>query len=292
MVVNASSRNGAADLAPAIERLQANGVAVVQQLSCERDVLCAQLVDAQQGLDCIIVGGGDGTLNAVAPALLKTGLPLGILPMGTANDLARTLGIPNDLMAATQVIIDDQRRRIDLATVNGRHFFNVANIGLGVTSRHQLSPALKQRLGIVSYAGSVLKALRGLRSFHIDLTIDGECKRMQSIQIAVGNGRHYGGGLTIADAARIDDQLFFVYSLEPMPWYRLIGMIPALWTGRFRDRHPLLHGCGRQVEIVTRSPKPISADGELVGQTPARFDILAAAVTVLAPPVATTSSSG
>jgi diacylglycerol kinase family enzyme len=90
-------------------------------------------------VDLIVIGGGDGTLNAAADGLVDIQLPLGILPLGTANDLARTLGLPKTLSGACGVIAQGRRQAIDLGWVNGKHFFNVASLGLSVKITQQLS---------------------------------------------------------------------------------------------------------------------------------------------------------
>ena len=97
--------------------------------------------------DCVIVGGGDGTLHAAAPALIETGLTLGILPLGTANDLARTLGIDQDPVAAARTIADGYAREVDLGEVNGHPYWNVASVGLSVELAGELTAETKRRWG-------------------------------------------------------------------------------------------------------------------------------------------------
>ena len=100
----------------------------------------------------MIVAGGDGTLNAALQGLVEAGLPLGIIPLGTANNLARTLGIPSDPAGACEVIAAGHRRRIDLGWVNGRYFCTTASVGLSVQITEELSPEAKRRWGPAAYA--------------------------------------------------------------------------------------------------------------------------------------------
>jgi diacylglycerol kinase family enzyme len=110
--------------------LGAHGIAPVQRECGTREQLSALIREHGGEVDLVAVAGGDGTMNAAAEGLVATGLPLGILPTGTANDLARTLGIEADLEAAVKVIAAGHTRRIDLGLVNGHPFFNVASMGL------------------------------------------------------------------------------------------------------------------------------------------------------------------
>lgn len=283
LAVNSKSRSGASGVDAALERLAHHGIEVFQPPLERADQIGAAIRHHRNEVDCVIVGGGDGSLNAAAAALADTRLPLGVLPMGTANDLARTLGIAIDLEQAADVIAKGVLHEIDLARVNGRCFFNVANIGLGVQVTRHLSSEVKQRWGILSYARSVIAAFKSSRPFHADIVCDGRRKRVRSMQIAVGNGRHYGGGMTVAENASIDDHLFFLYSIAPREWYQLLRLAPAFRAGRFEKRHEVYLDQGRRITIRTRKPMAVTADGEVVTHTPATFDILARAIRVYVP---------
>lgn len=158
-------------------------------------------------VSAVVIGGGDGTFNVAADALVETGLPLGILPLGTANDLARTLNIPISLPEACAVITQGKRQKIDLGKVNGKYFFNVASCGLSIKITQQLSGKSKKRWGVFAYVLAAIKTIVTVRRFIAVIEVDGEKEiRRRTLQIAVGNGRHYGGGLTVAEDAKIDDQ--------------------------------------------------------------------------------------
>jgi diacylglycerol kinase family enzyme len=111
LIVNAKSRSGAAQRDIAIERLRDHGIEPIHVDCARREDMSPLIVQHAKDVDCAVVGGGDGTLNAAAFGVIEAGLPLGILPLGTANDLARTLEIPSDLDAAAQVIADGHKRR-------------------------------------------------------------------------------------------------------------------------------------------------------------------------------------
>lgn len=283
LIVNRKSRSGASDIDAAVARLRDNGVRVLC-VKLDRAADIPSLIRSHaDNVDCVIVGGGDGTLNAAASALMETRLPLGVLPLGTANDLARTLKIPTDPAQASDIISNGVLHRIDLGSVNGHYFFNVANIGLGVHMKQHLSSEMKQRWGIFSYAYSLFKAIKSFRPFHADIVCDERRLRVRSIQIAVGNGRHYGGGMTISETASIDDHRFFLYSIEPLTIWEMIKFAPALRTGRFEERHPVDLAHGRHIEVKTRRSMDVTADGEVITRTPAVFDMAAGAVSVFVP---------
>src|SRR5919199_5709794 len=196
LIANPNSRSGGS-IAAAIEWLEANGIELLQASSCSAADLPHTILHRRHEVDSVIIAGGDGTLNAAAGALVKTGLPLGILPTGTANDLARTLAISGDLPQAASVIAAGRRGRIDLGDVNGHPFFNVASIGFSAELARELTAEAKRKWGVLGYALTALRLLVNMRPFRAALEHDGTLERTRTVQISVGNGRHYGGGMTV-----------------------------------------------------------------------------------------------
>lgn len=283
LTINRKSRSGGEDSAQIVSRLRGHGVEVIDANTSDPARLPALIAKYRKQIDCIIVGGGDGSMNAVAPMLVETGLPLGILPMGTANDLARTLEIPTDIERAVEIIAQGVRQRIDLGKVNDRYFFNVANIGLGVRVSTNLSGRDKQRWRILSYVRSLLKTLRSARWFKADIRCDNRRYLLRTIQIAVGNGRYYGGGMAVMDNARIDDGLFSFYSVRPVSIWHLLKIAPLFRSGRLQRAQPVDCDSGTQIELTTAKPMLVTADGDPVTTTPARFVMCAGAVEVFVP---------
>ena len=118
----------------------------------------ATLIRAHTGkIDRVVLAGGDGTVNAAAPALLETRLPFAIIPLGTGNDLARTLGIPEEPAAAARVAAEGRLRAIDVGLANDVPFFNVASIGFGVDLTHALTRDAKRRWGKLGYAVAAMR---------------------------------------------------------------------------------------------------------------------------------------
>ncbi|MFA5517018.1 MAG: lipid kinase [Desulfuromonadales bacterium] len=283
LLVNRLSREGDADLAAGLQLLSDGGFSLVEVFTTDPQAIPGLLRRHLHRADMVIVGGGDGTLNTAVQVLVETGLPLGILPMGTANDLARTLGIPASLEAACRLIAAGRTHRIDLGKVNERYFFNAASIGLAVRVTHHLSPEVKVRWGVFAYPRALTAALRENRAFHAEIICDGNRLRQRSIQITVGNGRHYGGGLTIAEDAVIDDHCLNLYTLAPQSLWRLLRLAPGLRRGTVGNRPGVKLMSGREIVLRTRRPYPVDTDGELTTTTPARFRVAAAALPVFVP---------
>jgi len=239
----------------------------------------------QHEVDLVIVGGGDGTLNAAVDALVETQLPLGILPLGTANDLARTLAIPNSLAEACKIISHGEFRQIDLGLVNGKHFFNVASIGLSVKITQRLTKEMKRRWGIFAYAATALQVIWESRPFSAEIRIKDQSFRVKTIQIAIGNGRYYGGGMAVVHDATIDDQRLDLYSLEIENWWQIIPLLPAMRQGKHIRWRGVRALQGQNFDIYTPKPRPINTDGEITTYTPASFQVIPKAITVLVPPI-------
>lgn len=237
----------------------------------------------RDGLTDIVIGGGDGTLNGAAGALVEAGLPVGVVPLGTANDLARTLGIPTDPAEACQVIAAGRIRRIDLGVVNGKHFFNAASIGLSVEVSRKLTRGAKGRWGWFAYLAAAAGVLRHARPFRAEIRGDGAVNQVRTVQVTIGNGRHYGGGLRVADDAAIDDGRLDLYTLEVDRWWQIVRLVPALRSGGLAGHAGARALKGTTFEVIPRHPRPVSADGEVVTTTPARFSLLRQALTVYVP---------
>jgi diacylglycerol kinase (ATP) len=234
-------------------------------------------------VDLAIIGGGDGTLNAAISALVETKLPLGILPLGTANDLARTLEIPTNLTAACQIIAAGKTQAIDLGRVNQQYFFNVASLGLSVQITHNLTKDVKRRWGVLAYAVTALKVLFRSRPFRAKIHTGETTHDVKTVQIAVGNGRFYGGGMAVAADAAIDDQRLDLYTLEIDHWWQMIALFPALRRGQHTATDWANAWQGQEFLVTTRRPKAINTDGEITTATPAHFQLVPQALRVFVP---------
>jgi YegS/Rv2252/BmrU family lipid kinase len=234
-------------------------------------------------IDRVVVGGGDGTLNGVVQGLVGTGLPLAIVPLGTANNLARTLDIPLTIPEACEVAVRGARRRIDLGRVNGRYFFTTASIGLSVQITEELTSKTKRRWGPLAYGVAAVRALTRSRAFHADISWPGGKRHSRTVQIVVGNGRYYGSALAVAADATIDDARLDLYSLEVRHWVEILALLPSLRRGRHGRKDSVEALRATEFEITTVVPREINVDGEICGTTPARLQVVPGALEVFAP---------
>jgi YegS/Rv2252/BmrU family lipid kinase len=281
LLVNPHAREGQKQLSEAIDQLQTLGLELIEESTENPKHLPDVIRRYQNQVDLVIVGGGDGTLNAAVDGLVDTQLPLGILPLGTANDLARTLKIPTCLPDACEIIATGYSRRIDLGWVNGKHFFNVASLGVSVQITQKLSKEAKRRWGVLAYAATASQVIWQARPFRAEIRFNGESISVKTIQIAVGNGRYYGGGFTVDYDAAIDDQQLDLYSLEIQHWWEILALLPAMRGGQ----HTLARGVraldAQEIEVYTHKPHAINTDGEITTSTPAKFRVIPHALAVL-----------
>ncbi|MFN2367150.1 MAG: lipid kinase [Desulfurivibrionaceae bacterium] len=273
---NRKSRSGAgADLSPGLEVIRRSGI--------EIDEISIGDGADQEGIDpslsskydFVIIGGGDGTLNRMAEWLVAAGRPVGIIPLGTGNDLARTLDIPFQVEDACRVIAAGNRRKISLGKVNDKYFFNAASIGLSTKVARNLDPENKKRWGALAYSRALLEEIYNRHAFRAEITSgeSGESLRLRTIQITVGNGRYYGGGLVFSEEATIYNRELGLFAIVAQDFLELLKMAPLFMLGRHTELERVIFLHGKKFVIHTHRPKEIDVDGELIGKTPAFFDL-------------------
>ena len=283
LLVNPRARRGNESIDAARAVLEAAGITIEEAVCGPKETFADIIARRADHCDLVIVGGGDGTLNAAAPGLVHTGLPLGVLPLGTANDFARTIGIPTDPVKAAGVIAAGKLKPVDLGEVNGHLFFNVASIGFSAELAGELTEHAKKRWGVAGYAIVAARILMRSRLFVATLEHDGTVERIRTMQVTVGNGRYYGGGMAVEETARPDDGWLDVYSLEIDHWWRLLRLLPSLRKGTHGQWDDVRAFRTKEVTVRTRQPRPVNTDGELTTWTPAHFRIRPQSVQVFVP---------
>jgi diacylglycerol kinase family enzyme len=154
---------------------------------------------------------------------------------------------------------------------------------LSVAITRELTKDVKRMWGVLAYLMSAIHAVYRARPFRAQIRAGSEVFHLKSLQIAVGNGRHYGGGMTIRDDAAIDDHLLDLYSLEIQHWWQILWLLPRLKRGTLAGSRYVRTMRGQAFEIVTRVSRPINTDGEITRRTPASFRIVPDALTVFVP---------
>lgn len=284
MLVNRKAGGGSIDLGPGLETLaSAFGPPMTFEVN-ESQQLETYLREPQgASVECVVIAGGDGTINSALDVLLRSSKKLGILPLGTANDFARTLGIPADLDAAADIIVQGTTRRVDVGIVNGRHFLNAAGIGFSTQLPQELQPWTKRRLGPLAYPVGVVKRWRRHRPFWIEIRNNGTARRLRAIQVTVANGRYYGGGMLAEQGARVDDGRLDLIVVLPRRWWQHAPSIVGLKRGVYSPRAPIVAERHATFELSTRRPHAVATDGEPCTSTPASFSVLPGGLEVYAP---------
>lgn len=247
-------------------------------------MLAVQALEAAPSL--LVVVGGDGTLSCVLDLLVDHDVPMVLIPAGTGNDLARSLGLPLDPIAAADVALDGVPRRVDVGEVRSaegvRLFVTVAALGFDARVSDRTDRLRWPRGPLRYYLALVIELLR-LRPVQLDVAIDGEpVERMPSTLIAVGNTASYGGGMPICADAEPDDGALDVVRVRPLGRLRLLRLFPQLLRGRHLGLREVTHR--RAYSVYVSAPDLlVYADGERVARDSCAIGIRPAALTVLVP---------
>jgi diacylglycerol kinase (ATP) len=285
LVVNCRSRR-ANRLRPRAEALlRAGGFTITTTYAVtDPGILDAVLREAMvERPPLLVLGSGDGTVASVVDHLAGTDTVLGYLPMGTTNNLARSLGLPLRLDRAVGLLDSGQVADIDLGVADGDYFANMASIGVSVAVSDRTPHALKRTLGRPAYALTGAAALRTSEPFTATVTVDGVEHRLRTHQLNIANGSVHAGSRIAVDAG-IDDGLLVAYPLGgPARWSAVAATLgQAVTPNRTLARKG--HLSGRRIEVVTDPPQPVEIDGETVGHTPVRLSVARNALLVIVPP--------
>jgi YegS/Rv2252/BmrU family lipid kinase len=284
VVVNNGSRQGDCDIGEVIDALHDLGP-VIQCAPDSAAEFERSLRDSREPVSRIVLGGGDGTINRLLPTLIEAAVPCGIIPLGTANDFARSLGLSLNPSDAAGPIIAGSTRRVRMGEVNGKPFLNAVGIGAGPALTRKLDGERKKRLGVLAYLSSLLEVRAEIPRQRATMTLDGERRDVVFIQITIAKGIHYGGGMTISEDAALDDDCLRVLCIEPQSPAGLIGKLVALRTGTSAKDAPedILLFEVSEVSVEPPRPMDVTADGELITKTPISCKVHSAMLEFYAP---------
>ena len=266
----------------ALARLRESGF-VVRNLAGRDADEAADLARAcvADGVEALVVCGGDGLVHLGVQAVAGTGVPLGLIPSGTGNDFARYLDLPRtDPVAAADRVIASRRRTIDLARSGDRWFVTVLAAGFDAIVNERAN-AMTWPRGQMRYNLATLAELRTFRPIPYVLQLDGETVEHEAMLVAVGNGPSFGGGLRITEGALLDDGLLDVVVITRMSKAKLVRSYPRLFTGRIDGVAEYVHRRVRSVTVA--APGIVSyADGERFGPLPLTVECVPGALDVIA----------
>ena len=292
LIINPHSRNGQAEaLEEAVRFLEVSGieVSICESESESHLVSLIEEYDREDGI--VIIGGGDGTISSALEALHNCQRTLAIFPMGTANDFARSIGLPDDLLAAAQVIVDGRREHISLAKVNNEHYFiNVAHVGLGVDVTRELTSDSKKFFGVFAYLGAFLRAIKRNKSFKVHIKTDDWQISTRVIHLAIGNGRFYGGGNIVDQRSTLLDGQLNLFFIKPQRWWQLLLLGPSLRNGALDTTDRIVRKASEKFTIQTSKPKKLEADGEFKTTTPVEFEVIPKAIEAIVGDIPTSTS--
>ncbi len=249
----------------------------------------------QSGIEIIIAGGGDGTINQVVSGILDGSNSessqqhpapmLGVLPLGTANDLARSCGIPLDPLTALRLAVTAPTKKVDIGQVNGRSFINVATGGFGTQVTVATPNDLKKLLGGAAYFLTGVTHFSSIRPAHCRLTGPDLLWEGELLVLGVGNGRQAGGGHQLCPDAIINDGLLDVCVLPRLPPDELPEALRALLhEGLTAIRRTVVSARVPWIEITAAEPMQINLDGEPISDTHFRFEVFPQRLSMNLPP--------
>lgn len=284
LVINTRARQGGRLYERALKALKQNGIAIDAAFAVANPEELLPIVKdvIRQGARLVIVGGGDGTVSSVVDACAYRDVVLGLLPLGTGNSLALSLGIPFTVEAAIETIVQGRVGEIDLGKVNDDYFANVATIGLSADAARRIPPRLKQYLGPVAYGVAGLKSFLDHKPFLCHLSSAGFEQTLRTHMIIVANGRFYGK-FPIAAEATLEDSALNVYVMGGASRLTLIRAGIGLLLGRHTSIYDSPLFSTDSVSIQVDVPQYVDLDGEPTACTPVTISVAPKALRVMVP---------
>ncbi|GAA3134583.1 diacylglycerol kinase family lipid kinase [Planomonospora alba] len=270
VVVNTRSRRGRRRYPQVLRILRAEGFDILGLFPVEDPRHLRAILDGalEAGPDLLVVGGGDGTLSAAVKHVAHRDVALGVLPLGTTNNFARSLGLPLDLAGAIRVLRTGKVADIDLGVAGDREFANLASFGVSVEVAGTVKPWLKRLLGRAAYPLTALTVLPGHRPFRAFITVKGRRHELLTHQLNIANGRFHGGWQVARDIS-IDDGLLVAYQLGSGKRLRLLlETLVRAATGRWRSLAGGPFVIGTEMYLETDPPMAADVDGEVRLMTP------------------------
>jgi YegS/Rv2252/BmrU family lipid kinase len=283
LVVNTASRIGADAFDQARDKLTGAGIELIDAKAVkDPKTMSAHVKRAINKAPMVIVGGGDGSLSSAVDFFLGTDTVLGVLPLGTANSFARTLGIPLDLDGAIDVIANGAGRSIDVGCINGDYFLNAAALGLAPMVAESVPHGLKRKLGRFGYLIWAGWSAANFKAFRLKVDDGRRIHRLWATEVRIANGRFHGG-MELIESADVESGQIVVQAVRGRSVVKL-GWSYFASALKLEARHVTTREFrGRKLIVSTRPPLSVSIDGEVAATTPLEVSAIPNAVTVAAP---------
>jgi YegS/Rv2252/BmrU family lipid kinase len=284
LVVNAHSRRGQDLFEEARQKLEAAGVTLRQchPVKDPKQLIPTMKEAVRSGAPMVIVGGGDGSLSSTVDEVVDRDVVFALLPLGTANSFARTLGIPLDLDGAIHTIATGRRRRVDVGIIDGDHFANAASMGLSPMIGETVPHNLKRYLGVFGYLIWAAWCLIRFSPFRLYVDDGHTTHRIWTTEVRIFNGRFHGG-VELADEAEVDSGEIVVQAVTGKSLLNLVWDWFAKYF-KLRSRNDTtVEYRGRRLRIDTRPHHKISIDGEVLARTPVTVEVAHKAIEVVVP---------
>ena len=248
------------------------------------DEMRSEIIKAsREGVDAILLLGGDGTVHRALPAIEETSLPFGFLPCGRGNDFARNVGLSLNLRKSCSFSSRPSIQQFDLPKINNIPFLSIAYVGFDAEVNKLANEGKGYFGGKLGYTICVLKTLRKFRSFEIEITIDGRSMRERVIMVTIANGPFYGGGMKIAPQAIMNDGVLDICIVKEISRWELLRQFPKVFKGTHISHPRIVMTSGRRISLVSNEPRGIFADGEYVGNLPAECTIGSQTIQIMFP---------
>ncbi|MDQ2699896.1 MAG: diacylglycerol kinase family lipid kinase [Actinomycetota bacterium] len=285
VIINPSAGGGRAlKLLPEVEReLDARRMVfrVERTRSTEHGIDIA--LDALEAREIPVVMSGDGLLGAIGGAMAGSTSPLGLIPAGRGNDLARGLGIPTAPADAVRCLDEGFVRSIDVGEANGERFLGIASLGFD-SDANRIANEAKVLKGTMVYAYAAVRALIGWKPARFSLVEGGVQKRFTGYTVAVANNAYYGGGMKVAPDADLSDGKLDVVVINEVGKFRFVLNLPRVFKGtHVGDEEVVQTWKTSGVEIKASRPFTVYADGDPLTELPARIRALPSALRMIVP---------
>lgn len=213
--------------------------------------------------DVIVAVGGDGTVNELVPGMLFSGKPLGIVPAGSGNDFIKSLGIPNDIERAVDIVLRGRTRLIDAGRINDRYFANGVGIGFDAAVNRTSYGINHSKRGILLYLWALAKTLGRYDPVALTISMNGETFEQETFLLSVGNGTTCGGGFKLTPQAKLDDHLLDVTLVRPLGLGPLLWHLPRVFFGTIGKAAYATMKKTDRLRVESRGSVPVHVDGEI-----------------------------